>query len=61
MRTVVHGPILHLVVKAMQSGAIVRDRLRHEYTEDPATLIKISEVVVVELATIAVANNYWRS
>ncbi|WP_448657288.1 hexameric tyrosine-coordinated heme protein [Pseudoxanthomonas mexicana] len=42
------GPILRLVVEATQPDTIVRDRLRPQYAEDPAILIKISEVVMVE-------------
>lgn len=61
MHTVMRGPILRLVVEAMQPEAIVRDRLRPQYAEDPAILIKISEVVMVEFATIAAVDNYWRS
>lgn len=53
--------LARLVVKATQPDAIVRDRLRPQYAEDPAMLIKISEVVAVEFSTIAAANNYWRS
>lgn len=52
--------LARLVVKATQPDAIVRDRLRPEYADDPAMLIKISEVVAVEFSTIAAANNYWR-
>lgn len=52
--------LARLVVKATQPNAIVRDRLRPEYAEDRAMLIKISEVVALEFATIAAANNYWR-
>ena len=61
MHTVMRGPILRLVVEATQHDTIVRDMLRPQYAEDPAILIKISEVVMVEFATIAAANNYWRS
>jgi len=34
---------------------------RAQYAHDPYGLIAVSHVVAVEFATIAAANNYWRT
>ncbi|WP_084960695.1 hexameric tyrosine-coordinated heme protein [Thermoactinospora rubra] len=47
-------------VKATQPDAEVRQRLRPVYAEDPDNLIAIAQVVAIEFATIAAANDYWR-
>ena len=44
-----------------QQDAAVRSRLRPEYAEDSAALIAVSHVVAVHFATVAAANDYWRS
>jgi hypothetical protein len=33
---------------------------RAQYAHDPYGLIAASDVIAVEFATIAAANNYWR-
>jgi hypothetical protein len=38
--------------------ALKTGRLR--YADDPSSLIAASQVVAIEFATIAAANNYWR-
>ena len=49
-----------LVIKATQPDDEVRSRLRPVYAENPDSLISIGQVVALEFATIAAANNYWR-
>jgi glycerate-2-kinase len=48
-----------LVIKATQPDAKIREKLRPIYAEDAAVLIAIGQVVAIEFATIAAANNYW--
>ena len=50
-----------MAVKATQPDAAVRDRLRGAYAEDADALIAASEVAAHWFATIAAANDYWRS
>ncbi|NEA99782.1 hexameric tyrosine-coordinated heme protein [Streptomyces sp. SID13726] len=49
-----------LVIKATQPDDEVRGRLRPVYAENPDALIAIGQVVALEFATIAAANDYWR-
>ncbi len=49
-----------LTIKVTQPDASVREKLRPEYAEDAAMLISVGQVVALEFATIAKANNYWR-
>lgn len=49
-----------LVIKATQPDEAVRDRLREDYAKSADALIQIGQVVAMEFATIAAANNYWR-
>lgn len=49
-----------LVVKLTQPDADVRANLREAYANDPNMLVLIAQVVAVEFATIAAANNFWR-
>ncbi|MEU1513874.1 hexameric tyrosine-coordinated heme protein [Streptomyces sp. NPDC005811] len=49
-----------LVIKATQPDDEVRGRLRPVYAENPDSLIAIGQVVALEFATIAAANDYWR-
>ncbi|GAB2959623.1 hexameric tyrosine-coordinated heme protein [Streptomyces heilongjiangensis] len=49
-----------LVVKATQPDDAARGRLRPEYAENADSLIAVAQVVAVEFATIAAANDYWR-
>lgn len=50
-----------LVVKSTQPDAARREVLRDTYIEDPLMLILITQTVAAEFATIAAANDYWRS
>lgn len=49
-----------LIIKATQPDAVIREKLRPVYAEDPAMLIAVGQVVATEFATIAAANNYWK-
>ena len=49
-----------LIMKATQTDAAVRDRLRSVYAEDASMLIAVGQTVALEFATIAAANNYWK-
>lgn len=49
-----------LVIKATQPDESVRNQLRDVYATDANALIQVGQVVAVEFATIAAANNYWR-
>ncbi|WP_260954353.1 hexameric tyrosine-coordinated heme protein [Pseudomonas citri] len=48
-----------LVIKATQPDEAVRNRLRDVYANDADMLIRISQVVAAEFATVAAANRYW--
>lgn len=48
-------------IAAIQPDAEVRAGLRTAYAEDAAGLIQAGHVVALEFATIAAANNYWRT
>ncbi|AUT66866.1 hypothetical protein C2L65_44190 [Paraburkholderia terrae] len=50
-----------VVVKATQPDEAIRERLRDVYANDPNMLIQIGNVVAIEFATFAAANNYWRN
>lgn len=50
-----------LNVKNTQQDAGVRDMLRDVYANDAAMLLQIGQIVAIEFATIAAANNYWRA
>ena len=50
-----------VAVKLTQPDAAVRERVRPEYADDGDALIAISNVVAVNFATVAAANDYWRS
>lgn len=50
-----------VAVKLTQPDAGVRDRLRPEYAGDSNALIAVSQVVATHFATVAAANDYWRS
>lgn len=52
--------LARLSVKSTQPDAEVRGRLRSIYAENPDSLIAVAQVVAVEFATIAAANDYWR-
>lgn len=44
----------------MQSDSAVKKEVRAQYSRDGAVLIEAAEVIAIEFATIAAANNYWR-
>ena len=44
----------------MQSDSAVKKTVRAVYSTDGAILIEAAEVIAIEFATIAAANNYWR-
>lgn len=48
-------------IRAIQQDPEVRKRLRPEYAEDPDSLTAAAHVVAIEFATIAAANDYWRT
>lgn len=48
-------------IHAMQKELEVLMSGRAQYAHDPFGLIAASHVIAVEFATVAAANNYWRS
>ena len=48
-------------VHAIQKELEVLKAGRKQYADDPYGLIAASQVVAVEFATIAAANDYWRA
>jgi len=52
--------LARLIIRLTQPDAAIREEMRADYMNDPATLIQIAHVVAVEFATIAAANDYWR-
>ncbi|MBV0892598.1 hexameric tyrosine-coordinated heme protein [Paracoccus sp. Z118] len=50
-----------VAVKLTQPDPAVRERVRPEYADNGDALIAISHVVAVNFATVAAANDYWRS
>lgn len=44
----------------MQSDETVLKAGRPKYSTDPDSLIAALQIIAIELATIAAANNYWR-
>lgn len=44
----------------MQSDSAVKKQVRAQYSTDGGMLIDAAEVIAIEFATIAAANNYWR-
>jgi hypothetical protein len=48
-------------IHAIQNNLEVLTSGRAQYAHDPYGLIATSHVIAVEFATIAAANNYWRS
>ncbi|NJK52023.1 MAG: hypothetical protein HC936_02915 [Leptolyngbyaceae cyanobacterium SU_3_3] len=49
-----------LTVKLTQPDEERRKQIRANYDNDAMMLIAVSQVVAMEFATIAAANNYWR-
>ena len=50
-----------LIIKATQPDAAIREKLRSIYAQDATMLVLIGQTVAAEFATIAAANNYWKS
>lgn len=50
-----------MAVKLTQSSDNIRRELREVYERDADALIASSRVVAVHFATIAAANDYWRT
>lgn len=48
-------------VGAIQPDADIRQELRAGYASNADSLTMAAHVVAVEFATVAAANNYWRS
>lgn len=53
--------IARKTVGAIQTDPDVRQGVRGLYANNPDSLTAAAHVVAVEFATIAAANNYWRS
>jgi hypothetical protein len=53
--------LARLTVKAIQPDAEVRKQLRPGYASNADSLTAAAHVVAIEFATIAAANDYWRS
>ena len=53
--------LARLTIKAIQPDQATRELLRPGYADDPDSLTMAAHVVAVEFATIAAANDYWRS
>lgn len=53
--------IARLVIKTTQPDDEVRARLRDVYANDAGMLLQVGQIVATEFATVAAANNYWRS
>jgi hypothetical protein len=47
-------------IGAIQTDADVRAGLRPLYANSPELLTAAGQVVAIEFATVAAANNYWR-
>lgn len=47
-------------VRAIQPDMEVLQEGRPKYSSDPNALIASAQVVAIEFATVAAANNYWR-
>lgn len=53
--------LARLVIKTTQPEEAVRSKLRDVYANDAGMLLQIGQIVAIEFATIAAANNYWKS
>lgn len=49
-----------LIVKTTQPDETVREKLRGVYANDASMLLQVGQIVALEFATIAAANDYWR-
>ncbi len=50
-----------LIIKLIQPDELKRKEQREIYSHDALMLIQIGQTVALEFATIAAANNYWKS
>ncbi|NEQ44467.1 MAG: hypothetical protein F6K00_13270 [Leptolyngbya sp. SIOISBB] len=50
-----------LIIKMTQPDPEKRDKLRGVYASDAMMLIAVGQTVATEYATVAAANNYWRT
>jgi hypothetical protein len=53
--------LARVAIKMTQPDAAAREKLRPVYATDADALIASSAVVATHFATVAAANNYWRS
>ncbi|MCB1246358.1 MAG: hexameric tyrosine-coordinated heme protein [Acidimicrobiia bacterium] len=47
-------------IAAIQTDERIRMGLRPKYASDPDSLTAAGQVVAIEFATVAAANDYWR-
>lgn len=52
--------IARKTIGAIQTDEETRKKLRPAYAENPDSLTAAAQVVAIEFATIAAANDYWR-
>lgn len=52
--------IVRKTIGAIQRSPEIKMKVRKEYEDDPALLMRAAELVTMEFKTIAIANNYWR-
>jgi hypothetical protein len=52
--------IARLIIKTTQPNETVREKLCDVYANDASMLLQVGQIVAIEFATIAAANNYWR-
>ncbi len=50
-----------MAIKLTQPDADARERMRPAYAENADALISVSQVVATHFATIAAANDHWKS
>ena len=53
--------LARVAVKMTQPNADIREKLRPEYASDFDALIASSQVVATHFATVAAANDYWKT
>ncbi len=52
--------IVRKTIGTIQTNKEAKHRVRKDYAEDPALLMRAVELVNLEFRIIAEANNYWR-
>ncbi len=52
--------IARKTIATIQPDADVRAKLRPAYDSDASKLMEAGQIVAIEFATVAAANNYWR-